>query len=160
MKFILILLLIIPACEHQWDIEVGSLHQYDFNNDIQVTDLEDAVWYVAQEVEYKEDLPGIDYWQTPEETYLLKTGDCEDKAIFLMYILQTKLNINACLFLITIPNAPIGHAMVHADNLFIFAIEELMSEQFPENYIVNSIVPYSEAIWMACFYHDNVGKYY
>lgn len=160
MKFILILLLIIPACEYQWDIEVESMYNYEFQNDIQVTDLEDAVWYVAQEVEHKEEPSGIDYWQTPEETYSLKTGDCEDKAILLMYILQTKLNINSYLFLITRPNAPIGHAMAYADNLFIFAIEELMSEQFPKNYILNSIVPYSEAIWMAFHYHDNVGKYY
>jgi len=29
-------------------------------------------------IKYKPELPGIDYWQTPIETFKLKSGDCED----------------------------------------------------------------------------------
>src|SRR3989344_1737407 len=37
----------------------------------------------AASIEYKSEPDGDDYWQTPEETERLGTGDCEDKAIYL-----------------------------------------------------------------------------
>ncbi len=39
----------------------------------------------------REKYPGlIDYWQTPKETDSLKTGDCEDKSIYLYSLLNKK----------------------------------------------------------------------
>jgi len=37
---------------------------------------------------YAEEPEGQDYWQSPQETFDLKSGDCDDAAILAMYILQ------------------------------------------------------------------------
>jgi hypothetical protein len=37
----------------------------------------------ASRFEYKADVQGADYWQSPSETERLGTGDCDDKAIWL-----------------------------------------------------------------------------
>jgi transglutaminase-like putative cysteine protease len=42
----------------------------------------------ARAIEYKHDDP--EYWQLPEETIELKTGDCEDKAFYLLSMLSEK----------------------------------------------------------------------
>lgn len=42
----------------------------------------------AAAIEYKEEPAGEDYFQTPEETEKLGTGDCEDKAKYLEYQLE------------------------------------------------------------------------
>ena len=44
----------------------------------------DEAWSIGKNVyetvEYKKEPTGCDYWQTPEETERLKTGDCEDRS--------------------------------------------------------------------------------
>jgi len=45
-----------------------------------------TVW-LRRNFKYKRDIPG-GYWQTPEETLTLKTGDCEDFAFLTSYILE------------------------------------------------------------------------
>lgn len=44
----------------------------------------------ASRIEGKVEKEGEDYWQTPEETLRLKTGDCEDKALLLRRFLSEK----------------------------------------------------------------------
>ena len=45
--------------------------------------LEDVFYWVYCEIRYVSDGPDIldDYWQSAQETYNLRTGDCEDMAI-------------------------------------------------------------------------------
>lgn len=40
---------------------------------------------VNEEIQYKDDESGNDYWQSPLETFTLKTGDCEDYAVLKWY---------------------------------------------------------------------------
>lgn len=42
----------------------------------------------ACNIKNKPELYGKDYWQTPEETKMLDTGDCEDKSIYLKFLLD------------------------------------------------------------------------
>lgn len=46
---------------------------------------EEAVLYTRLNIRYKAEAPR-EYWQYPEETYLLKTGDCEDQSAFLGHL--------------------------------------------------------------------------
>jgi len=162
-KIIFFLLLIFLACSNgQEDIEVGSLYQYDFNNDIKVENINQAVLYVLKDIKYQFDLASgsNDYWQTPEQTYTLQTGDCEDMAILLMYILKDKLNTDSVFLLVENIFTGTAHGMVFADDLYLLAADELISEDPPAGWKILHMIPYSEVIWMACFHHNNVGKYY
>jgi len=53
---------------------------------------EDILEWVSDNITYKEDLDtwGVgDYWQTPEETMILRTGDCEDFTVLAMALLYS-----------------------------------------------------------------------
>jgi transglutaminase-like putative cysteine protease len=53
-------------------------------------DVTEASRWVKNNIEYAYDTEvwnRVDYWQFPEETLELRTGDCEDKAILLMAII-------------------------------------------------------------------------
>src|SRR3990167_2129686 len=39
---------------------------------------------IAFEIKYEEELARIDYWKTPQETYLSRKGDCEDAAFLFL----------------------------------------------------------------------------
>lgn len=158
---LLLLLFISLACNNQEDadIEVGSLSSYDFNNKIQVNTIQDATLYVLEDIEYKFEGVGIDYWQTPEQTYRLKTGDCEDKALLLMYILKNKLGVESHFLLIENIFTQAGHAMLLTnDDDYLLSTEE--GNTLPKGWKVLHIITYSEVLWMAYYYHNNVGKYY
>lgn len=47
-----------------------------------------GAWPTACGIEYKSEPAGEDHWQSPEETIRLGTGDCEDKALLLWYVLR------------------------------------------------------------------------
>jgi len=164
-KIIILLLsfLLFLACSNgQEDIEVGSIYGYDFNNDIQVENINQAVLYVLKNIKYQFDLASgsKDYWQTPEQTYTLKTGDCEDMAILLMYILKDKLNIDSVFLLIENIFTEKRHGMVFADDYYLLSTDGSIGKEPPAGWKINHTIPYSETLWMACFHHNNVGKYY
>lgn len=52
---------------------------------------EQIVYWVYKNIKYIDDKKGRDKWQTPEETLLLKTGDCEDMTILTMYLIHKVL---------------------------------------------------------------------
>ena len=47
---------------------------------------------INQEIRYQEEPPGADVWQTPEETWAIKSGDCEDYAILKYALLMEKVD--------------------------------------------------------------------
>ena len=78
-----------------------------FNN------LEEIYSYMFSNFSQKSDMSvhGVDdYWQAPKETLDLKSGDCEDFAIFMMYHLE-KIGIDTLLCGIKYTDGT-GHAMV------------------------------------------------
>ncbi len=56
-------------------------------------DTSDALFEISRSFRYVPD-EGRDYWQTPEETEIKGSGDCEDKAVWL-YVQLKKNNINS-----------------------------------------------------------------
>jgi len=140
------------------DIIVQNDYTYDFENDIDVPNLKMALSY-ARNIKYLRDKENHDYWQTPEETYNLKTGDCEDFAIFLLYIVWTKLNIDDCYLVLINKDNKGCHAIVQIDGTYYepqigYEVHNLTDDD------ILCKAHYTEVIWMTENYHNNVGKYY
>ena len=45
-------------------------------------------WAIARDITYRSEPGEQDHWQAPEVTLMLGTGDCEDKALLLWYLLK------------------------------------------------------------------------
>jgi len=63
---------------------------------IQYQTLDELCRWIHQTIKYKSDgdYKGSDFWQLPEETLKLKTGDCEDVSILFMFLAKRDLNID------------------------------------------------------------------
>lgn len=165
----LVLSLGIFGCEYGYDdeIEIGRIEDYWFENDIpEFNSIQKTLDFEAARIEEEKDLDvwGIEeYWQTPEETYSLKTGDCEDFCLLFMYILKNKFKPKFNSELIIIDRNIEYHAIVYiidldqyievAGHAIIIGNPEILESKIVER------IPYEEALWMTMYYHKPIGKY-
>ena len=84
----------------------------------------------------------VEYWQTPEETYNLMTGDCEDMTILWMYLVHRYLDLSPKLYCVKFNKRGTGHAFA-VDNEIYFTTYPL------ENYTTLKIYSYEEALVLA-----------
>jgi hypothetical protein len=163
--FVLSLLLIsCVACDLEYgtaedDIVIGEITDYDFENDIpEFENIDETIQYVITNIIHIPDKQ--EYWQLPEETYNLKTGDCEDQAILLMYLLN-KLQIESEFIATKISNKA-KHSYIYLinDNIYINPQTGtiLDFEQFFKNYLIIESYAYSEIIWMTIKYHRGIKR--
>lgn len=75
MKKIIFLLILLVNCNIYTGLDINYPDTVD-----------EAIDFVINKIKYQKDM--IDYWQSPQETYYKRTGDCEDKAILLMEYMQ------------------------------------------------------------------------
>lgn len=146
----------LPREYSQSEIEVGEKWDYVFENSISINSIEDVFNYVHNNINYVSDIS--DYWQLPEETNELRRGDCEDMALLFAYLCITKLNINCDI--VNIINGENSHIIIRCGNLFYEIKNYFIESKLSENWNVNWICPYQNAIWMTYYYHNNVGKFY
>lgn len=72
--------------------------------------INDIILFIATYIGYEKD--SFNFWQSPELTWLLKKGDCEDIAILTIYLLYTELHLSAEMLIIQIDNHKKSHAIV------------------------------------------------
>ena len=169
MKIIFLSLFLLSGCfldyEYQEENQVSKDPQYyeaDFKNDISVQSFDDTLYYVYKSVEYKDET--FDYWQTPEQTYTLKNGDCEDFAIFTMWILWNKLKIDSRLILI-FKNGQ-GHAVIKVNGEYYDPRKPQFSYQFLKyvpldlsTWTILHDFSYDETMHQAYFHHGIERKF-
>lgn len=59
------------------------------------TSIESVLSWTSTNIRYAPDArmhyPRLEYWQSPDQTYLWRAGDCEDYTILAMYFMHTEL---------------------------------------------------------------------
>lgn len=137
------------------DVEVGQMTDYRFDNNIQVSNPDEALQYIKN-IQYE---GNVKYWKLPEETYNSGKGLCTDSALLYAYILENNLDIRTNLIMIKSESGDC-HSLIKYDNWYIDTVHYFKTTQLLKGWYILYIIPYSEAIWMTFYYHKNVGKYY
>lgn len=101
--------------------------EVDLSQSIPVTvnSLPEAMAWVANNIQYVDDgeAYGYENFQTPEETYRLRRGDCEDYALLLMYFAEEQLGMKTYLQLVGDEGAELPrHAIADIQGYWIEAI--------------------------------------
>lgn len=135
--------------------DIGSLDNYYFENNIEITDEYDAIGWIKENIKLKYDIDVhkvADYWQLPETTVLLGTGDCEDIVILFMYLLKTYLNIDSYFVGTLYKKINQRHAIVYFNNDYYDLNEDLIPINI-RNYDIIYILPYGQTLWETYSYH-------
>jgi predicted transglutaminase-like cysteine proteinase len=94
------------------------------------------------------------FWQLPEITWKLKTGDCEDFAILSMYLINKYLGIKGEIYRIT---NGVGHVILvipfksdKGNKMYINYdnISYNFNKYTEQNYYIRDIISYEETIWI------------
>lgn len=118
------IMLLISCYEYEKSIPI---YNYDFPNDIHVNTVEEALQWMIHNISYK--YKENNYTQTPEETFKLKTGDCDDFSMLLAYIFYTKLHLKDIDIVITS-----SHAFIYSGDLQLFIEPQAGIFQPPQSY--------------------------
>lgn len=71
---------------------------------------------IASSIEYESEKDGEDYWKTPLETARDRRGDCEDKALYLQFLLKARgIETRLSCGIVTIESKT-GHAWLTYDS--------------------------------------------
>jgi len=85
----------------------------------EIDSIEETFEWVSLNVTSKAD--ESEYWQTPDETMELLTGDCEDQAILLMYLIYKNTGIKSEMCIVhgkTKGKIDVFHAVMKCENVF------------------------------------------
>ncbi len=137
------------------NVTVEEKTDYYFDNDLDIKTAYSYFIYIMYNISYKNDK--CDYWQLPEETHNLKSGDCEDSVLLYCYLLETKLNIRTNI--IMIKKSGEVHVLANYDKYYIDTVNGYFSDYIFDGWEIIYTIPYYKAIWMTYNYNDNVGEY-
>lgn len=156
--FYIILPLFLLSCENcPSPLKVDKNYKYKWNKPIQVSSIDEAMKWCSDNIEYKNDKEvwnQSDYWQTPQETYDKRTGDCEDYCILFMQLVY-ELGYESELKIILKTNDNY-HAIVKVENIYydvqINAIYNKL-ENYKNYKSDGESYTYSEALWYTVAHH-------
>jgi len=139
--FIIFVIILCVSCSLEQD------NFYDFPEWNNKTEL----YWIMKSVKYTPDLEtwGGDYWQTPKETWELKTGDCEDLAILWIDQIYIKYGYKSE-FRMGLSYDNIWHAYAYCEEL-----DYMFNNNRCYMYKMNVVFQYDD-IWLAKLF--NTGK--
>ena len=120
--------------------------------DLGLETIEDVMLWTAKHVTFYDDsvIHGVDeYWQTPYQTYIWKTGDCEDFVILAMYLIYRDTGI--------VPQMVTGfdetvlsmHAWIRANHVYWDPQFGIRVPSYAEDYSDIESIRYDEVMWIA-----------
>jgi|WetSurMetagenome_2_1015567.scaffolds.fasta_scaffold123584_3 predicted transglutaminase-like cysteine proteinase len=167
--------LMITACDYEsyllqeGKIKIGNIYDYSFSGSEEIPEfetIEQVYNFLQSRIEKKKDIDvyGIaEYYQLPEETWKIKSGDCEDFSLLFQYIVKKQFNYDSDLIIADISlNKNEYHVISYIHNIDKFVDSISHCIMFANDTFLNKIkcsISYSEALWMTKYYHQPVGKY-
>ncbi len=92
---------------------IFSFYKVYLNTDIKVNSLEELNTWIHQNIKYKNDGKRTDdFWQYPNETMKLRTGDCEDLAILFAEVAYLRFHEKVELVWVLSRDKSISHMVV------------------------------------------------
>lgn len=104
---------LISGCNLAHNIKIDILEEIGLKDD---GDIYSILYWVSNNIKYKEDI--IDNWQDPEETFLLRAGDCEDKSILFAYLYYMKTGIKCKFVILKLIDPIVYHMVVEIDDIY------------------------------------------
>lgn len=140
-KLILIILFLITllSCELYTELAILS---YDIKID-GLNSLSDIADWINTNIEYKTDEEND--WQTPQETYEGRAGDCEDTSLLFMYLAKQYLDKDSEILLTEWQD--VGHAIARVENTYYYFEEG----QTADNLVINYTYHYLTAMQIAAY---------
>lgn len=143
-KYSVILLLFLSSC--------SLFNDYSWIGIEEIETMEEALIFMNENISYRLDYQ--DYWQFPEETFNLKTGDCEDTSALLAHILIYNLGLENVRLIGCIRKSDRQPHMVVkvGDRIFESAYAKELFNFYDEFYQVTQLT-YENYIDLARLYH-------
>jgi len=150
----LVLLILLSGCavEPAWD----NFH-YSVGIPVEAENIEDVLFWCISNLSYKSDkeVYGKSYWQTPEETYRLRTGDCEDFALLFMYLTEKNLGLETELIIVGYNSSSANHAVVGVGGQWYETTGGFrIIDYSPYTYITR--VDFETSMWQSATYHSGL----
>lgn len=118
----------------------------------EVTTIEDALLFMQDNIKYEKD--NTEFWQFPEETYILGKGDCEDLAGLLAHLFIYNVNLdNVTLLIVARYSDLAGHMVVKVNDKIYEAYFEQDIEYFYKEFLVLYEIEYTDYISGAKVFH-------
>lgn len=144
MKYLLFYILIISSC--------SLFNDYSWIGIESIETIEEALLYMRENITYKLDYD--DYWQFPEETYNIKSGDCEDMAALLAHLFIYNVNLSDVVLVGCIRKSDMQpHMVVKVGDQYYEATRPKAFERFYDIYYKVTVLSYENYIDIARLYH-------
>lgn len=122
---------------------------YSFVHDIEIASTHDAISWITHNVIPAHD--ECDYWQSPEETYNFRQGDCEDMCILFMYLIHEQLGMDSELHILQVGNDEIYHAVVWSEGIYYNVAGN--GTGAPGGMVYEESYNYGRTMWLATVYY-------
>ena len=134
-------------------------YEYEWNRPIKVISIDEALEWCSKNITYKSDTERNDFWQTPQQTYDKRTGDCDDYCLlFMQLVYELGYEPELIGIKIKLKGETIGHMVVKIDDIIYDVQPGQKLKDYTDSKIWEYIkkresYKYGEALWRAENYH-------
>lgn len=153
---------------YNWNCEEVDTWYYSQNLTNFTTEqkIQKIINYVYNNIDYMFDIDRWDikeFWQLPEITHKLKTGDCEDFSILSMYLINRYLGLKGKITELRKRDSEQGHAILYLQidsetGIYIdyYMIVHDFQKYKDEGWYIKDKISYGETIWICEQFADEV----
>ena len=135
---------------------IDPIYEFDEIPDLGIQTIQDAMTWVACNINWVDDsihYPADEYWQSPAQTYVWRSGDCEDYCILVLYLIHRDVGIDGQMCVGYFYDS--GHAWVYVDGHYWEPQGGWIVDDNP-NYSLSYSIGYDEVIKRSTTTHKAV----